>query len=174
MGLTRELYLVRHAIAAERGEKWPDDRVRPLTPEGIERFALGVRGLAVLGVQLDGVLTSPFVRATQTAELLARGLGVKSTPRVFEQLLPGSDPEDLVRRLAGVSSGRRIASVGHEPSLGVLAGYLIGGAAALPFKKGGVCRIDVATSGRHWRGELIWFVTPKILRALGGTSRRIR
>ncbi|HET9361040.1 MAG TPA: phosphoglycerate mutase family protein, partial [Vicinamibacterales bacterium] len=69
-----ELYLVRHAIAAERGEAWPDDDTRPLTERGIARFKEGVAGLGRLDAVIDEILTSPLVRARQTADLLSAGL----------------------------------------------------------------------------------------------------
>ena len=69
-----ELYLVRHGLAEERGDAWPDDTKRPLTDEGISRMRKGARGLARLGLSVEVVLTSPLVRARQTAEILAAAL----------------------------------------------------------------------------------------------------
>jgi phosphohistidine phosphatase len=60
-----ELYLIRHAIAEERGDKWPDDAKRPLTLEGTARMRKAAKGLVRLGVKFDVVLTSPLVRARQ-------------------------------------------------------------------------------------------------------------
>ena len=77
MAATIELYLVRHGVAAERGPKYPDDRLRPLTPAGVKRFAAAVPGLLELDVVIDFVLTSPLVRARDTATLLAAGLKPK-------------------------------------------------------------------------------------------------
>ena len=65
-----ELYLVRHAIAAERGEDWPDDDKRPLTARGVARFKESVDGMRRLGVEVDEIFTSPLVRAKQTADVL--------------------------------------------------------------------------------------------------------
>ena len=81
MAATIELYLVRHAIAAERGPNYPDDRERPLTSEGIARFKQAVEGLKELDVTLDLVLTSPLVRASHTAELLVAGLAGQAADR---------------------------------------------------------------------------------------------
>ena len=72
MPQTRQLYLVRHAIAAERGDKWPDDTKRPLTHKGAARMRQAVEGLRALGVEIDLVLTSPLVRAEQTADILVQ------------------------------------------------------------------------------------------------------
>ena len=73
-----ELYFVRHGLAEERGEAWPEDTKRPLTDEGIARFRKAEKGLSRVGVAVDVVLTSPLVRARQTAEILATGLDRQS------------------------------------------------------------------------------------------------
>src|SRR6266511_4950708 len=89
MAATIELYLIRHAIAAERGPNYPDDRERPLTSEGIARFKLAVDGLKDLDVTIDLVLTSPLVRAKHTAELLVSGLPKRPRTEQLEALSPG-------------------------------------------------------------------------------------
>ncbi len=73
----------------------------------------------------------------------------------------------MLAQLAKVAKRRRIALVGHEPDLGELAAHLIGAGRALPFKKGGICRIDVESLTSRRAGALVWFVTPKVLRKLG-------
>ena len=164
-----ELYLVRHAIAAERGEDWPDDEKRPLTARGVSRFKESVSGLSRLDVAIDEVFTSSLVRAKQTAELLAAGLPGAPPVKVLDALAPGHAPGAVLAQLARDARRRRIALVGHEPDLGELAAHLVGAGRALPFKKGGVCRIDVESLTTRRAGALIWFVTPKILRGLSGT-----
>ena len=161
------LYLVRHAIAAERGEDWPDDDKRPLTERGIARFKESVKGLEVLDVELDEIFTSPLVRAKQTADLLAAGIKGKPSVKILEALSPGLAPTTVLAQLNKAAKRRRIALVGHEPGLGELAAHLIGAGRALPFKKGGVCRIDVESLTSRRAGALAWFVTPKVLRELG-------
>jgi len=161
-----EIYLVRHAIAAARGREWPDDDLRPLTDHGIARFEKAVAGLANLKLVVDEVLTSPLVRARQTADLLASGLPDKPPVRVLEALAPGHQPAHVVADLARVARGRRVVLVGHEPGLGELAAFLIGARRALAFKKGGACRIDLASGVKHPSGALVWFLTPKIMRDL--------
>ena len=159
-----ELYLVRHAIAAERGNEWPDDSKRPLTDRGISRFKEGVKGLRKLDAAVDEIFTSPLVRAKQTAELLAAGLEGKPSVKVLDALAPGHTAAAVMTQLAKAAKRRRIALVGHEPDLGELAAHLIGASRALPFKKGGVCRIDVEGLSSKRPGSLAWFVTPKVLR----------
>ncbi len=161
------LYLVRHAIAAERGEDWPDDDKRPLTARGIARFEGAVAGLEALDVELDEIFTSPLVRAKQTADILAAGVKGKPSVKILDTLAPGHTPTQVLAQLAKHAKSRRIALVGHEPGLGELAAHLIGAGRALPFKKGGVCRIDVESLTSRRAGALSWFVMPKVLRKLG-------
>lgn len=162
-----ELYLVRHAIAAPRGDEWPDDDRRPLTARGVSRFKEAVEGLRRLGVEVDEIFTSPLVRARQTAELLAEGLPGKPPVRTLDALAPGHEPGSVLAQLARAARRRRVALVGHEPGLGELAAHLIGAGRALPFKKGGVCRIDVESLTSRRPGALTWFVPPRLLRGLG-------
>ena len=162
-----ELYLIRHAIAAERGEDWPDDDTRPLTERGVGRFKECVKGLAWLDVQVDEIFTSPLVRAKQTAEILAAGLTGKPPIKVLDALSPGHTPTSVLAALNKAARRRRIAIVGHEPDLGELAAHLVGAGRALPFRKGGACRIDVESLSSRRAGALDWFVTPKVLRRLG-------
>jgi phosphohistidine phosphatase len=162
-----ELYLVRHAIAAERGDDWPDDTKRPLTSEGVSRFREVVEGLAWFGVGLDEIYSSPLVRARQTADLLAAGLPDRPPVRTLAELSPGYEGSQVLAELAKRIKRRRVALVGHEPDLGELAAALIGAQRALPFRKGGICRIDVDRVGTSTTGSLIWFLPPKVLRKAG-------
>lgn len=164
----RQLYLVRHAHAGTRGPRWPDDDVRPLTRRGIQSFAAVVAALRHLDVRIDVVLTSPLVRAHQTADLLAAGLVGTPEVEVCAALAPGVTSRETLKSIGRATASRRVALVGHEPGLGQLAAALIGGRRAVPFKKGGACRIDIA-DWTHPRGTLVWFLPPRLLRALGGT-----
>ena len=132
-----ELYLVRHASAADRNEDWPDDDKRPLTARGVARFKESVDGMRKLGVEVDEIFTSPLIRAKQTAELMAAGLSGKPTVRTLDALAPGHSPGTLMAQLARSAKRRRIVLVGHEPGLGELAAHLIDAGRALPFKKWG-------------------------------------
>ena len=160
------MYLVRHAIAAERGEEWPDDTRRPLTDIGITRFREVVDGLAWLHVEIDEIFSSPLVRARQTATLLAQGLGNKTSVKTLDAMAPGHSPRQVMNELSRAAKRRRIALVGHEPGLGELAAHLIGSSRALPFKKGGVCHIAVQGLTSRRPGELVWSIPPKVLRRL--------
>jgi phosphohistidine phosphatase len=162
-----QLYLIRHGIAAERGEDWPDDDKRPLTERGVARFKECVKGLVWLDAAVDEIFTSPLVRARQTADILAAGMVGKPTVKVLDALSPGHTPTSVLAALNKTARRRRIALVGHEPDLGELAAHLIGAGRALPFKKGGACRIDVESLASRRAAALDWFMGPKVLRRLG-------
>jgi phosphohistidine phosphatase len=168
MAATIEIYLVRHAIAAERGAKYPDDRLRPLTAVGARRFATSVRGLASLGVTIDLVLTSPLARARETAALLASNLKTKKPPiEVLDALAPGGRHTAIVEAISRhAKRHRRLALVGHEPDLGELAARLIGARGNIEFKKGAVCLIDVDAATPGGPGTLRWSLPPRVLRGL--------
>src|SRR5438552_12259523 len=87
-----KVYLVRHAIAADRGDAYPDDAKRPLTHKGVARMREVVEGLRDLGITVDVVLTSPLLRAKQTAEILVGGLKPSPTLAVVSAFSPGMSP----------------------------------------------------------------------------------
>ena len=161
-----ELYLIRHGLAEERGEAWPDDTKRPLTERGMSRVRKAVRGLARLGVSIDVVLTSPLVRARQTAEIIAGGFDPRAPLVMVDALAPDGSYHAVLADLEKHAKRTRIALVGHEPGLGELAARLIGTRHAVEFKKGAICRIDLETLPPAGLGTLRWFLTPKILRSL--------
>jgi phosphohistidine phosphatase len=163
-----ELYLVRHGIAEDRGEDWPDDSKRPLTASGIAKLRKETRGLVALGVTFDQIITSPLVRTRQTADLLAEVLKGKPPVATSDALAPAGTPAAVIQEIGRHSRKSRIALVGHEPNLGELAAQLIGAKAPLEFKKGGICRIDFDVLPPKGVGALRWFVTPKMLRNIAG------
>jgi phosphohistidine phosphatase len=161
-----ELYLIRHGIAEDRGEDWPDDSKRPLTNGGITKLRKEARGLVTLGVAFDQIVTSPLVRTRQTADVLAEVLKSKPPIAASDALAPAGTPAAVIQEIARHARKPRVALVGHEPNMGELAAQLIGAKAPLEFKKGGLCRIDFDVLPPKGVGALRWFVTPKMLRAL--------
>ena len=127
--------------------KYPDDRKRPLTPEGIKRFKDAVRGLVALDLELDVILTSPLTRAEETATLLATGFKKRVPMETLEALAPGGKPAAIVEAIKShAKRHRRIALVGHEPDLGELAAKLLGCARARGVPQGRGVR-----HRRRWR-----------------------
>jgi len=161
-----ELYLVRHGLAEDRGDAWPDDAKRPLTADGMARMRKAARGLARLGVVIDVVLTSPLVRARQTADIVAEAIHPRPTLIATESLSPDGSFAAVVAELEKQARKLRVALVGHEPGIGELAAKLIGSRHAIEFKKGAVCRIDLEAIPPSGPGDLRWLMTTKILRAI--------
>jgi phosphohistidine phosphatase len=161
-----ETYLIRHGIAADTS---PDgsDRLRPLTAEGVAKLREEAAGLDRLEVRLGLILTSPLVRARQTADVLARHLEAKPSVVVSSSLAPSGSPADVLAELRKHQDSGPIALVGHEPSIGSLAARWLGASAPVAFKKGAVCRIDFEASIRDGGGTLRWFATPKMLLLIG-------
>ncbi len=163
-----KLYLVRHGIAVDRlGGEIKTDFDRPLTGEGSDEAELVATGLRKLGVKPDLLVSSPLVRARQTAEIFAKVLECREEIKICEALQPGGHPTDLYKSL-GKTRANEIMFFGHEPDIGELTAKLLHGGADfhLPFKKAGVCRIDVTHLPPPGPGILKWFITPKIARAL--------
>jgi phosphohistidine phosphatase len=160
-----ELYLVRHGVAEERGDAWPDDAKRPLTAQGTTRFRKAAGRLAGFGVSIDVVLTSPLVRARQTADILASAFDAHLV--TSDPLAPGGSYQAILGELEKHAKRSSIALVGHEPGIGELAARLCGARHALEFKKGAICRIDVEALPPSSPGALRWFLPPRMLRALG-------
>lgn len=160
-----EIYLIRHAIAEERGDSWPDDAKRPLTEDGTDKMRKAARGLARIGVRFDVILSSPFVRTRQTAEIVAGAFDERPPIVTVESLAPGGSIQSVLSDLERQARRPRVALVGHEPGIGELAARLAGARYPIEFKKGAICRIDVKTFPAG-PGKLRWFLNTKILRGI--------
>jgi phosphohistidine phosphatase len=166
------LYLMRHgiAVAADQPEI-ESDSGRPLTAKGIKRMRQAARGLRRLGLSFDTVLTSPFVRARQTAEIVAESLGLEDRLEEISELTTESSVDRLMSGLVRFQDRKHLLLVGHNPLLGHAASFLIAGKKEirleLELKKGGLCRIEIDSLPPGTPGTLHWFLTPKQLRQLG-------
>ncbi len=160
------VYVVRHGIAEERGPEWPDDSKRPLTHQGKRELKQIGQGLVRLGVVIDVLLTSPLVRAKQTADALASALDPAPAVTVIDSLSPGAAYAELLHDLAKHARSRSIALIGHEPGIGQTVARLAGLKRVLEFKKGAICRIDLDEFPPGTAGDLRWFAAPKLLRRL--------
>jgi len=166
------LYLMRHGIAAASDQPGIEsDSGRPLTAKGTKRMRRAARGLRRLGVSFDTVLTSPFVRARQTAEIVAESLGLEAQLEEIPELAPQSSVDHLISRLTRFQDKEHVLLVGHNPLLGHAASFLIAGkkeiSLEIELKKGGLCRIEIDGLPPGTPGTLHWFLTPKQLRQLG-------
>ena len=165
-----ELLIVRHAIALERNrERWRDDGARPLSPAGIRQSRKAAAGLKEFSRAPDRLLTSPLVRARQTAQILT---DVAGWPRAEEapELSPGGAAL-AVLTLLGQKRGKLVAVVGHQPELGaLLSACLLGedGTLAIEMKKNAVACVSFDGSPRAGRAVFKWLATPRMLRRLRG------
>ena len=159
------VYLLRHGIAVPHGTPGVPENERPLTPKGERRVAQIARGLRLLGVQPDRVLTSPLPRALKTAEIAAAELDIEDRVDQVDVLRPGNTAEairDWLRSLGEVN----VMLVGHNPNLTDLVGVLLGmPPGKLPFelKKGGVAAFRTDPGGAL---RLQWVATPRLIRRL--------
>ena len=162
-----ELYLLRHAIAVPRGTPgYPGDD-RPLTDDGITKMEKAARGIVAIVAKPDLIVTSPLLRARDTALIVARAFDDEAIVRVSQHLLPGGKADALWSSLELRRSPVALMLVGHEPDLGGLASLLIGASpGSIVLKKGGLCCIEVDRFPPRGPGSLQWLLAPKHLRQL--------
>ena len=162
-----KLLLVRHAAAVPSGTPGVPDDERPLTSEGVAKFRVAAKGLARIARRPDVLLTSPLPRARATAEIAAQAFK-RIVPTVEPALAHGS-VDDILTALGKRPDGATVALVGHEPTMSMILARLLGAADGerLAFKKGGAALVDLP-DGPSAGGRLVWFLQPKVLRALAG------
>jgi phosphohistidine phosphatase len=169
----KNLYFLRHgiAVASEDEAEGHSDNERPLTAKGVKRMRKASRGLRRLGIPFDGVLTSPLVRARQTAEIVVDTLNLGSILEEISGLAPENSVDHLILSLARFNDRKHLLLVGHQPLLGQTAVFLLSGkhtpSISILLKKGAICRIEVDTLPPTQPGTLHWLFGPKQLRILG-------
>jgi phosphohistidine phosphatase len=166
-----ELLVVRHAIAEDReafATTGRDDALRPLTADGVRKMRRGARGLRTLVPSIDVLVASPLTRAADTADIIRAefGLDAAETNTVLEPDRPVADVAAWLRTLESST----VAIVGHEPQLGRLVTYLLGGGdrTGIVLKKGGACLVEFDGAPTDGAGRLVWAVPPSVLRDLAG------
>jgi len=155
-----ELYFLRHGIAADVGPDGTGDAGRPLTSEGTTKMKTAARGMRRLGIQPDLLLTSPLVRAHQTAEIVARALDLELV--LADALAPGCTVDRLRELLGQHRDAERVMVVGHEPDFSEMISSLTGGS-RISLKKGGLGRVDLEMLS-DGDGTLVWLLPPRALR----------
>lgn len=159
-----EIYLIQH------GEAYAEDQdpERSLTRSGEDQIRSSGKALKKLGIEVDLIVSSPKMRARQTAEIVAGELGYsKEEITVTEALEPLAPAEDAIDYLKRFGEKGKMLLAGHLPSLGRIASNLVSGGTdvSIHFEMGGVCRIDVEALPTH-KGDLRWILTPTQLRLL--------
>ncbi len=164
-----QLYIVRHGIAIDHEDpQCPAEAERYLTEEGIEKTKQVAKGVAALGVTGDLLITSPYVRAVQTAEIFAEALDyAKQKIRRNEMLLPGSEPNLLFRELTREKQASTVLLFGHAPHLDDVIATALGAKKHLTsLKKAGVALLELKRISPPM-GVLTWLATPRMLRKAG-------
>jgi len=164
------LYIIRHAIAIDEGTpEYDNDSERPLSDKGKKKMRQIARGLRALGVDFDLILSSPYLRAKETAEILAEVSRTKADVAFSENLIPMGDPDLLISEINEKYSANSIALIGHEPHLSSLISLLVSDNASLDItlKKGGVCRLSADDLHHTRKATLEWLITPGILVEIG-------
>ena len=162
------LYLMRHGIAIDREDpECPADAERYLTKKGMEKTRTVAQGLLSLGIHPEAMLSSPFVRAVQTAEVTAAVFGFsRDKIRQTESLIFGHKPVELFRDLAKVRA-KEVMCFGHAPHLDEVIALVLGCRGTITsLKKAGVACLELEAMAPP-RGTLLWLCTPRTLRALG-------
>jgi phosphohistidine phosphatase len=165
-----DLYLLRHAIAEDVAETGHGaDSERRLTPEGTKKMRRIAAGLKESGVGFDLILSSPYARARQTAEIVAGVFGLKKALEIAPELTPHGNPRKLVDSLTDTYKKRRsVVLVGHEPYLSTLISLLLSGDTSLDIhlKKGGICKLTADELAYGRCATLEWLLTPRLTRSL--------
>jgi len=166
-GHSMELYVVEHGIAVESGEGIPDEW-RPLTEKGRRRFQRTARAFGKLGRQLDLILSSPLIRAVQTAEILA-GETEPAEVAILAELDPKFDVESARNAIAArAGKAKAVAVVGHEPQLSSVLAMLAGvPREEIELESGSIVRLDVSGLADGAVADPRWWLKPKGARKKG-------
>lgn len=161
------LYLIRHGIAVDRDDpNCPPDTERPLTPKGIKKTHAAALGLRALDVKPNAVLTSPWLRALQTAEIFCETIGYPSKKIIRTDALKGtSSPADLLRELQAMKA-KVVLAFGHEPHLHLVIGHTLHTSAKITeLKKAGLALLELDRMSPP-QGRLIALYPASTLREL--------
>ena len=162
------LYVVRHGIA-EDAPDGGDDAARRLTPDGRRKMEEVARGLRALRVAPDVVLTSPLVRAVETAAIVVAALRDAPEPRELAGLASDVAAADTLKALRAFGRNRHVMIIGHEPNLSNVLALVLTGAsdgATIELKKGGCAAVELTAFAPRGGATLLWLLPPRVLRRL--------
>jgi phosphohistidine phosphatase len=158
------LYILRHAIAEERDEvAYPDDSLRRLSEKGKKKMARIAKHLKDMGVEVDLILTSPYVRAYDTARIVLKAFDLKKKQLVLsDHLMPSGYAKDLIAEINEKYPLDNLMLVGHEPYLSDLIAMLVSGdpSMSITMKKGGLCRLSIDRLVYDKCATLEWLLAP--------------
>ncbi len=158
-----DVFLLRHGIA-EDAKPGMDDASRALTPEGRTKLRALLAHVAKAKVTPSLILSSPFKRAIQTAEIAAKTLGYKEDMVLTEVLEPSGSPHTVWDEIRSHRSYQSLLLVGHNPLFSELSSFLLNAPGLqIDFKKGAVLRVGIEGFSARPRGILRWYLTPRLL-----------
>ena len=159
------IFLLRHGIAVDPGSAGFDrDSDRILTPKGERRLWQVADAMAAQNLSFDVILTSPYIRARQTADIIAEALDLRKKLQEVEHLMPGGSAKKLIETINGLKPAPAdVLLVGHEPSMSELISLLVFGETHgfLLMKKGGLCKLSSDSLHNGRCATLEWLLTPK-------------
>ena len=163
----QEVYILRHGIAVDPGTPgYTDDSKRPLTKEGRKKMRRIARAMRSMKLEFDLILSSPFLRAKETAEIVQKAYGKKMPLRSSAELEPGTPSSKLIRELSRILKKKKgVLLVGHEPFLSTFISKLIAGSlkCRIELKKGGLCKISTDRLSFGQCVQLEWLLIPSQL-----------
>ncbi len=163
------LYIIRHAIAVQRGDPgYEDDSQRPLTDKGQKKMEKIMKGIHQLGVEFDVILSSPYVRARDTAKIVADEYKMRDKILFTDNLVPPGDFDQLIAEINEKYAVDNLALIGHEPMLSQFISFLIAGNqnTDITLKKGGIACLIADDLGTEHHASLKWLLTPAIMMEL--------
>ncbi len=166
-----DLYILRHGSAVEPGTPgYENDADRPMTPEGERKLRQVADAMEALELSFDLILSSPYLRARQTAEIVAAALGAHKQLEFSDTLAPAGSVKKLVDLLTRREpSPGNVLLVGHEPYLSGLISLLVSGkeSFAVVMKKGGLCKVTAESLKPGRCAVLQWLLTPQQMALMG-------
>ena len=164
------LYILRHGLAVERGKPgFKNDADRPLTAKGKQRLRRITKAMDAMGASFNVILASPFVRAQQTAQIVAEAFKLSKKLILSDHLTPSGSPKALIEQINELKPPpTNVLIVGHEPYLSKLVALLAAGNTGLrlELKKGGLAQLQT-TRLRYGRcAEIVFLVTPRQMRLI--------
>jgi phosphohistidine phosphatase len=155
-----KVYILRHAMAEPRGPGVTEAN-RKLTPDGELELKAVLKQARKAGVKPEAILSSPWIRALETARMAAKALKCERLTET-RSLLPDAQPAQLLREIRAVTNAKEVLVAGHEPQLSHLAAFLLEAPLALDFKKSAIVRVDIEPKDGPPRGVLKWMLTPRL------------
>ena len=165
------IYILRHGIAVERGTAgYKRDADRPLTPKGERRLWQITEAMERMELSFDLILSSPYLRARQTAEIVAEAFKPEKRLELCDELAADAEPKDAIRFLRALDPApENVLLVGHEPYLSQLVSLLVAGdtGCGIELKKGGLCKLRTESLKPGRCATMEWLLTPKQMLAMG-------